>query len=214
MNKLTKIDKPRILVENEIAWTSKYVALHNAGAEIPDSLSGSYRKPEIKQKLIEETHGKCAYCESKVSHIYPGDVEHIVPKSLFPEKIFAWENLTYACYNCNNSKSTYYSTSTPLLNPYLHEPAEHIRAYGSLIFAVDGSIEGDTSITVLKLNRAQLVEKRTERLESLNHLISRWYSESDPDRKALFLKQILEEAEADKEYSFIMKQYISDRCGR
>ena len=30
---------------------------------------------------IDETHGKCAYCESKIKHIDYGDIEHILPKN-------------------------------------------------------------------------------------------------------------------------------------
>ena len=59
-----------------------------------------YSRPEIKAELIAETKGKCAYCESKITHIYPGDIEHIIPKSIFPRLTFTWANLTLGCYWC------------------------------------------------------------------------------------------------------------------
>jgi uncharacterized protein (TIGR02646 family) len=84
----------------------------------PSKLAGNYKFPENKEALISASHSKCAYCESKVDHVYPGDVEHLKPKSIFPELEFSWPNLGYVCSVCNNSKNDFYSTTTPLIDPY------------------------------------------------------------------------------------------------
>ena len=39
------------------------------------------RDKSIKEQILKETHGKCVYCESKISHVCPGDIEHILPKN-------------------------------------------------------------------------------------------------------------------------------------
>lgn len=212
MIKLTKSNKPQVLVDNYTQWSSQYVTYHNSGSGIPESLKGKYREPEIKEQLLIETHGKCAYCESKVAHIYPGDVEHILPKSIFPDKVFLWENLTFSCYICNNNKREYHSTTAPLLNPYVDDPGEHLRAYGPSIFHKNSSIKGEMTVTKLKLNRMPVTERRKDRLESLNHLINLWRSENDPGRKTILEEQIKEEATEEKEFTFIVKQYLLDNC--
>jgi uncharacterized protein (TIGR02646 family) len=43
--------------------------------------------------------GVCNYCEQSEAN----DIEHIFPKSFFPEKTFAWENYLLACKQCNSA---------------------------------------------------------------------------------------------------------------
>lgn len=42
--------------------------------------------------------GYCCYCETNE----PSPVEHIWPKSHYPEQAFLWTNYLFACYNCNS----------------------------------------------------------------------------------------------------------------
>lgn len=44
--------------------------------------------------------GRCMYCEDSHAH----DVEHVRPKSLYPDLVFAWANFLYACSDCNGPK--------------------------------------------------------------------------------------------------------------
>ena len=44
---------------------------------------------------------RCSYCEDSGAT----DIEHIFPKSLFPERAFLWGNYLYACSGCNGPKS-------------------------------------------------------------------------------------------------------------
>jgi len=54
---------------------------------------------DIKETLIEMCVGVevCNYCENNEAT----DVEHIYPKSLFPERAFRWNNYLLACKTCN-----------------------------------------------------------------------------------------------------------------
>lgn len=72
----------------------------------------AYKSAEIKTALYELFHEKCAYCESKIRHIQPMDVEHFRPKQLISIKgryirpgyywlATNWENLFPSCINCN-----------------------------------------------------------------------------------------------------------------
>lgn len=58
-------------------------------------------------KLEEMCSGnrRCCYCEDSVAD----EVEHIKPKSLYPELTFTWENYLYACGQCNGSKNNKYA---------------------------------------------------------------------------------------------------------
>ncbi len=44
--------------------------------------------------------GRCMYCEDSRAH----DVEHVRPKALYPDLVFAWANFLYACSDCNGPK--------------------------------------------------------------------------------------------------------------
>jgi len=56
---------------------------------------------EIKTILTEMTvsANACNYCE----HNEANDIEHIAPKSVFPELTFVWQNYLLACKQCNTA---------------------------------------------------------------------------------------------------------------
>lgn len=48
---------------------------------------------------IAPAHGSCVYCERNEAT----DIEHIFPKSAYPELAFVWKNYLPACSNCNSN---------------------------------------------------------------------------------------------------------------
>lgn len=73
-----------------------------------------YGGPSVKQALKDAQHDKCCFCESKISHVAFGDVEHFRPKAACraspetPERrpgyywlAYEWSNLYFACEQCN-----------------------------------------------------------------------------------------------------------------
>lgn len=211
MIKLNKLEEPEVLKINKEEWTSRYLSLYNAGSKIPDSLKYKYREPEIKDTLIRETHDKCAYCESKISQVCYGDVEHIIPKSKKPELIFEWKNLTLSCEQCNrNRKGDYYDEDEPLIDPYKDNPNEYLFACGAYIFHKPGSRRGELTETILELNRVELIERRMDRIKSLKSLADKCANEKNSVLKNIFINQLLEEANTDKEYSFVVRKYLKD----
>lgn len=71
-------------------WNSK---------SIPNLGSGALAFNEVKQALIGMCISieLCNYCE----HNEATDIEHIYPKSFFPERAFQWSNYLLACKTCN-----------------------------------------------------------------------------------------------------------------
>lgn len=208
MISLRKLNAPDILVRNKEYWDEQYEKYRN-GEDVPRNIKTKYRKPEIKDVIKIETHDKCAYCECKVPHSQPGDIEHIVPKSVDPTLIFDWENLTLSCRTCNHSKHTYYDPEVPLINPYRHNPEDHLEATGPLVLAKTRDNIGETAQTILRLNRNALLEQRAERILKVKKLIDHYLSEDDKTRKRLLKIQLLQETEPDKEFSFVIKKFIA-----
>jgi hypothetical protein len=99
-----------------------------------------------------------------------------------------------------------------MLHPYKDEPDEHLSAAGPFLFAINGSSKGKATILTIKLNRADLMEKRTEKLNSINSLIEQWASETDADKKAILQRQLDEETKPEMEFSFVVRNYVKQRC--
>ena len=79
-----------------------------------DFESGIYGAKSVKQALQKAQHGKCAFCESKITHIAYGDVEHFRPKAGYRQcpkdplvrpgyyrLAYEWSNLFFCCTLCN-----------------------------------------------------------------------------------------------------------------
>jgi uncharacterized protein (TIGR02646 family) len=89
--------------------------------------SGIYGHSSVKEALIAAQHGKCCFCESKITHISYGDVEHFRPKAGYRQHsrdslgrpgyywlAYEWSNLYLCCQLCNQrfKKNTF-----PLVDP-------------------------------------------------------------------------------------------------
>lgn len=209
MIELTKKNKPQLLIDNGDAWTEDLMKEFYQTNAINKTKQNRYSRPEIKAVLIEETKGKCAYCESKVTHIYPGDIEHIIPKSKFPRLTFTWNNLTFGCYWCNNKKRNFLDRANMLLNPYKDNTNEHIRAFGPIICHINSSQRGEVTWRLLELNRPELRDKRQEKIEELQVLIDKYNLTANPTLKGLIEIEILDFIERT-DYSFTLKQYFED----
>lgn len=208
MIKLNKLPIPNILIENGAAWTTLLLEKEAAGEAPTTTEKSRYRHPQIKSVLIEETFGKCAYCESKFEHITYGDVEHISPKATDLESIFQWENLTLACDVCNTNKSDKFPRKEGLADPYDHDPEERFHIHGAVIFAVPGDHEARHTETILQLNRVPLLERRNEKLKYLRDMLETVIVAPAKYRPALTETLRLETA-PDQEFSAFAKQYLS-----
>jgi len=62
---------------------------------------------EVRRVLLEMSSGaeRCHYCEDSKAN----QVEHIAPKSWYPELCFVWENYCTACGPCNSPKNNQFA---------------------------------------------------------------------------------------------------------
>lgn len=76
--------------------------------------SDIYGHKTVKESLIKAQHGKCCFCESNITHIAYGDVEHFRPKAGYKQNkndslgrpgyywlAYEWTNLFFSCQICN-----------------------------------------------------------------------------------------------------------------
>lgn len=206
MIKLEKLPEPASLTRNKERWTDELLAAILSGDQ--DDINrrkGKYNQTDIKEQLKSETNGKCAYCESKVTVVAHGDIEHITPKSIRPELTFSWENLTFACQKCNGKKSVV----EEVVDPYLDEVNDHF-------FFVAQFIRGRTQIgrlteRELELNRIELLEDRSDHIKTLADTLEAIMNEPNERLKRLTHKALLDDLDSRKPEYIMMKRKILER---
>ena len=170
-----------------------------------------YKHATNKNALKEASADKCMYCESKISHIDFAHIEHIRPKAegKFPELEFVWDNLGYACPKCNNIKSDKFQNDLPYIDPYLENPSNHFFAAGSWLFVKNGCERSDITIRDIGLNRAELLEKRLEKITEIQKAITACFRTTNITLRTMALDELRRESEPDKEYSFFVEALIA-----
>ncbi len=190
MIKVERATKPAILKKNEEKWTTDIV---NASDEHTKKKAiAKYNKGTIKKALVSMFHGKCAYCESYISDVDYGDIEHFRPKSKFPELAVTWDNLLLACKRCNGAEQkgdTWYDNNEggPLVNPCTDEPDDFFEfEYDEethIAIVKPKNKRGEISEEVYGLNKDELLRSRNHYIRTLV-VLSQLYN-SDEEAKTL-----------------------------
>lgn len=187
------------------------IKLNRPPCPYPKALADrNYKHERNKSALIASTNGKCMYCEAKISHVNYGHVEHIKPKAAqyFPHLEFDWDNLGYVCDKCNVAKGSKYFAGCEFINPYAEEPSDSLRPYGTFIFGNALSERAELTINELQLNRADLIERRDERIKSIHRAyLAAQRFENDAVRNSA-LDELKKEAMPDKEFSLVISAFL------
>ena len=140
------------------------------------------------------------YCESKITHIDYGDIEHFRPKSKYPNLEFEWSNLGIACVKCNRDyKKDKFDEATPYIDPYGENPLDNIVTVGALLMHKYGSERGELTINDIGLNRTDLVEKRATRMSEITKEIDRCMRSQNEVLRQKALTALKEQQRADLE---------------
>lgn len=202
MIRLNKLEEPETLQHNRERWTTELLeAIEANDKELISSRKKKYNRPDVKEQLKRETREKCAYCESRVTVVAHGDIEHITPKAIEPERTFEWANLTFACQICNQNKTD----KEGIFDPYVH-PMEELAFLAAPILS--GRTERTRrTIIHLELNRVELIEDRTEHIKGFSLALEAIEREAGELRN-LLLSQIERELDiGDGEY-ILMKRTL------
>ena len=210
MIRLNKGAKPEVLVTQGAPWTAEYLAAIATGGVVPDSVRYRYRHPDIKRALREEAHEKCVYCEAKLP---VGETDHLSPVSECPDLIVEWPNLALACKECNTNKGDYYAPLEALINPFLDNPDAHLLVFGPLIMPRAGDLKGRRTMLKLKLQRRNLIERRKERVERLQALVSEFIVQPAGATKELLAEALRDEGADASEYAAVVRAYLYQELG-
>lgn len=153
MIKLERSNKPDFLSESKcLELTEKF---KTTGESV-------WNYDQIKNPLLQSSHGKCAYCECSLSEESKYmEVEHFRFKGKYAELVVNWNNLLPACKRCNIAKGSHDIEDEPIINPYDTNPQTH---FTFRLYKLKGRTElGISTIEVTDLNNSErLVLKRFE----------------------------------------------------
>ena len=177
-------------------------AAFDGGARGFDFKRTIYADATVKNALRRAQHDKCCFCESKVSHVAHGDVEHFRPKARCRQSrggsplpgyywlAYEWTNLLYCCQVCNQrGKGDLFPLRDPgnraashhddlhkeeplFLNPAAEDPSEHIEFRDEQARPKKRSPKGRLTIQALGLNRTELRHQRLKYLRLLRQIKS------------------------------------------
>jgi uncharacterized protein (TIGR02646 family) len=209
MIKLQRPPEPQKLIDNKFIWQSRLdeaIACYGSYEKIPQEerykLIVHYRDKEIKNPLFESSHGKCAYCECSVIESSYLEVEHYKPKSLYPEKVFDWENFLPACSHCNKIKGTHDTGIKSIINPYIIDPDDAFLFKRIQVKPKEGEYfeAAERTIDVCRLNDPRLINARAKILPKLEiasmalEVAIKNYNETSIAEKKQSLKRNIQEA--------------------
>lgn len=222
MIRAIRTSKPTILVQNATNWSVEYIkakqnyeiSKSSADKKIFQSIEKRYNHSEVKTALKAMFHKKCAFCESHITHVDYGQIEHFKPKSKYPELCFEWDNFLLSCAICNGKsnkgdKFPLAHEDGPFVNPVDEEPNDFFKfeydTTTKMFLLFPKNKRAMTTIKILGLNRDDLAEFRTKELlkiiDYLEILLDQGLDEpleefiklfSEKDQYYAFLKVIFE----------------------
>lgn len=194
MIKVNRGAAPASLVNNEATWKQALrVAKAGGNKKAIDLAEGRYRQSDVKAALELIFNDKCAYCESEITSVTYGHIEHYYPKSKYPAKTFSWGNLLLACPRCNDKEHKgdefpLKRQGGPIVNPCVDDPSDFFDfiydPVARLALVKPLGSRGVVTERMFKLNnRKGLVRRRSKLLRNLIYIKHK--ASADPEALAI-----------------------------
>ncbi|MBO7554150.1 MAG: hypothetical protein J6T82_08990 [Bacteroidaceae bacterium] len=193
MIKLTLPDKPRELTEEmQKSLTENFKA--NPKSRVWD-------KDWIKRPLLEMTNGKCAYSEMMLNEEGKwAQIEHIHPKSKYPDEVVEWGNLVPCSNVCNAKKGKLDTKKIPIVNPLIDNPKDYFFIVNGRLCVKDPKCKkAINTLEYCDLNNISQFRKIRIRLE--NNFRNR-------------LTEICDNVVKDSTYWAVKLKLLMESCGR
>ena len=220
MIQLTRTKKPNVLVVNAENWTKEYLkakeiyeaSRNPENKKALEKTEKKYNHRDVKDSLKIMFNNKCAFCESHITHVDYGQIEHFKPKSKYRELCFEWNNLLLSCAICNGTsnkgdKFPLENENGPLINPVDENPDDFFRfKYDSVtnkysLFPKNENQRAITSIKILGLNRDDLTDFRTKELSKVVFYLEKIIDKNPSDEVLEAFSNVF--SEKDQFFAFI-----------
>ncbi len=213
MIRVHRVPSPSILTRNSVLWRDTYLTARQTYLANPTTINrrrvvvaeNKYNHQQIKAALRLMFSDKCAYCESHITHVDFGDIEHFRPKSLFPQLCFEWDNMLLGCSVCNSPrfKGANFPEATVnglIVNPVTEDPNDFFSfefdGETGTANVIDKNPRGETTKNLLGLNRPELIRHRSEVVRKIAY-IAIWAKNGDADA----MEELVRCCNSDEEFS-------------
>lgn len=165
MIKVKRSEVPQSLKKNYEKWTKKLleqIAKNKGYKNVKDCYKTKYKQEDVRKALVDMYRSCCCYCEGLLGTQSYGQIEHLRPKSIFPELTYEWENLHWSCEICNGKKNDQWDNDFPILDPTVDD-IDKFMQYNTRTGeydAVDNNRRALFTINAVALNRQTLCQKR------------------------------------------------------
>lgn len=206
-------EPPEGFAERIAIWKAKFEEAKKADDKLSISKFWTRIRGEITDDaiaLFKAFRGKCAFCESYMTHVSNANIEHYRPKSKseFQYLAFEWHNWLLACNRCNDKKWRHFPAcgKVPcLINPVDDAPDEHLYFVRSLILAK--TQRGERTIKLIGLDRSPLEDERVRWLSYINVLLLLYLVE---DAKLSARNMLIWCMQDDAPYSAMTRAYLRE----
>lgn len=218
MRNVTRTKIPTSLKNNSTTWTNellKEIAAKGSFERVDDSYKNKYRQNDIKEALAQMYNNHCCYCESLISESLStyGRIEHLKPKSIFPQNCYDWHNLHWSCEVCNTSyKKTLWDATNPILDPCKDKISTHL-VYDTSTGRYDenkSSNRGKTTIEHTGLNREGLVKARRLKFILLAKNYREYKRNGNDDQFIALYNSIKEDLDYPSVYEAFLEEVHTD----
>lgn len=188
---------PNLLTKKQAEWTTAWVSHYCWEAGINNEIeqpkkptSSHWLLDEIRLPLIRDFHNNCGYCgeslptpqnEANKAHASKGDIDHFLPKAIYPDQVYLWTNYVWSCKPCNQLKKEFHSVDHPLFNPCCEEDCEQLNFDEETgLYALQPAVANDkdwqqrlkNSEQKTMLNAEEICKKRRLRISTLRRHFS------------------------------------------
>ncbi len=168
------------------------------------------RMKHYAKAIFNAFKGKCAFCESKMSHVSPANIDHYRPKGddRFVHLMFDWNNWLLSCGTCNTSKGDKFPECNGLpclIDPTQEQPSEHIEFFGVQI--AYKTIQGYKTVKLVNLWRSDLEEQRRIWLSTIDALLLLLKIPDARDKARMYLIWAIQDSAP---YTAMTRCYLSE----
>ena len=206
MRNVARLKKPTPLANNAARWTRELmhqISEKGSFSLVDKKYKKKYAHEDVRKQLLKMYNGYCCYCERHVGR--SGQIEHLMPMAIYPEKAFDWNNLHIACADCNSAKSDKYNENAPILDPVVDIPIEaHLSYSFNRVKPLTG--RGKTTRDHANLDRDDLLQARLKTVANIIRIVHE-INEDPTNAKFDALKDELNDM-IEGEYGSLIKHYV------
>lgn len=158
---------PPLIKQLKKIETPKWIAYYKK--ERASKPRSRWRDTAILEQLVTVFQQNCGYCgyatdikvvEGSNAVRHAGQVDHYIPVSADPEKVYVWDNYIWSCKDCNDSmgKHDYFDPDCMIFNPCCRRDTDYLVFDGDRgIYSLKVEFQEDNFIR----RRFQITEDKT-----------------------------------------------------